>query len=208
MSRSPLGVVPMLRARRVRPVPVAGRASPGAPRTRIQAVAGRSRRTGRRRPARSGPSAMTPAASRASRAAMVPSARMPWLELEQLHGPLDVGERAPPELEVELRVLAGGDPLALDAGLHPRGSPGRRRSVSGAPHRKGSTRLGEAPARRPGRRRRTGPGAGPGVPTPGPTGRSRRRRRPGCGPAGPAGPRGAGRGRRSRAGWPGSSPFR
>ena len=39
-------------------------------------------------------------------------------ELEQLHGELDVGERAAPELEVELRVLAGRDALPLDARLH------------------------------------------------------------------------------------------
>ena len=40
------------------------------------------------------------------------------LELEQLHEELDVGQRAAPELQVELRVLAGRDPLALDARLH------------------------------------------------------------------------------------------
>src|SRR5215204_1244534 len=39
-------------------------------------------------------------------------------ELEQLHGPLDVRQRPPAELEVKLRVLARRDPLALDAGLH------------------------------------------------------------------------------------------
>ena len=40
-------------------------------------------------------------------------------ELEQLHGELDVGERAAAELEVELRILAGWDAFALDARLHP-----------------------------------------------------------------------------------------
>ena len=40
-------------------------------------------------------------------------------ELLELHGELDVGERAAAELEVELRVLAGRDALALDARLHP-----------------------------------------------------------------------------------------
>src|SRR5207253_2559719 len=39
------------------------------------------------------------------------------LQLQQLRGPLDVGQRASPELEVELRVLAGGDALALDPRL-------------------------------------------------------------------------------------------
>ncbi len=39
-------------------------------------------------------------------------------ELEQLHGELDVGERTAPELEMELRILTGRDPLALDARLH------------------------------------------------------------------------------------------
>ena len=39
-------------------------------------------------------------------------------ELEELHGELDVGQRAPPELEVELRVLARRDALAFDARLH------------------------------------------------------------------------------------------
>ena len=39
-------------------------------------------------------------------------------ELLELHGELDVGERAAAELEVELRILAGRDALALDARLH------------------------------------------------------------------------------------------
>jgi hypothetical protein len=41
------------------------------------------------------------------------------LELEELHGELHVGERALGQLEVELRILAGRDPLLLDADLHP-----------------------------------------------------------------------------------------
>ena len=40
------------------------------------------------------------------------------LQLEELHAELDVGQRAAPELEVELRVLARWDALALDARLH------------------------------------------------------------------------------------------
>ena len=40
-------------------------------------------------------------------------------ELQELHGPLDVGQRPASELQVELRVLARRDPLPLDAGLHP-----------------------------------------------------------------------------------------
>src|SRR3546814_10545095 len=43
----------------------------------------------------------------------------PVAQLEQLHRPLDVRERAGPELEVDLRVLVGGDALLLDAHLHP-----------------------------------------------------------------------------------------
>ena len=39
-------------------------------------------------------------------------------ELEQLHGELHVGEGSPPELEVELRILARWDAFALDARLH------------------------------------------------------------------------------------------
>ncbi len=39
-------------------------------------------------------------------------------ELEQLHGELDVGQRAAPELQVELRIFAGRDALAFDARLH------------------------------------------------------------------------------------------
>ena len=39
-------------------------------------------------------------------------------ELEQLHGELDVRHRAAPQLQVELRVLAGWDALAFDARLH------------------------------------------------------------------------------------------
>ena len=39
-------------------------------------------------------------------------------ELFELHGELDVGQRAAAELEVELRVFAGRDALALDARLH------------------------------------------------------------------------------------------
>ena len=40
-------------------------------------------------------------------------------ELQQLHGELDVGQRAATELQVELRVLARRDALLLDAHLHP-----------------------------------------------------------------------------------------
>ena len=40
------------------------------------------------------------------------------LELEELHEELDVRQRTSPQLEVELRVFAGRDPLALDASLH------------------------------------------------------------------------------------------
>ena len=39
-------------------------------------------------------------------------------ELQQLDGELDVGQRAAAELQVELRVVARADALALDAGLH------------------------------------------------------------------------------------------
>ena len=39
------------------------------------------------------------------------------LELEELHRELDVGEPALAELEMELRVFARRDPLALDACL-------------------------------------------------------------------------------------------
>ena len=39
-------------------------------------------------------------------------------ELFELHGEFDVGERAAAELQMELRVFAGWDPLTLDAGLH------------------------------------------------------------------------------------------
>ena len=40
-------------------------------------------------------------------------------QLEQLCGPLHVAERAAAELQVELRIVSGRDPFALDAGLHP-----------------------------------------------------------------------------------------
>src|SRR5581483_10161886 len=40
------------------------------------------------------------------------------LELEELRRPLDVGQRPAAELEMELRVLARRDALALDARLH------------------------------------------------------------------------------------------
>src|SRR5439155_3272294 len=39
-------------------------------------------------------------------------------ELLELHGELDVGQRATPELEMELRVFARRNALALDARLH------------------------------------------------------------------------------------------
>ena len=39
-------------------------------------------------------------------------------ELEELHGELDVGHRAAPELQVELRILARWDALPFDARLH------------------------------------------------------------------------------------------
>ena len=39
-------------------------------------------------------------------------------ELQELDGPLDVGKRPRAELQVELRVFAGRDPLALDTCLH------------------------------------------------------------------------------------------
>ena len=39
------------------------------------------------------------------------------LQLQELRGELDVGQRAPPELEVELRIVARRDALALDARL-------------------------------------------------------------------------------------------
>ena len=43
----------------------------------------------------------------------------PVLQLEHLRGELDVRERTAAQLEVELRVLTGRDPLAFDARLHP-----------------------------------------------------------------------------------------
>src|SRR5207245_3184681 len=40
------------------------------------------------------------------------------VELQELHGELDVRQRASPELQVELASLAGRDALAFDARLH------------------------------------------------------------------------------------------
>ena len=40
------------------------------------------------------------------------------LELEELGRELDVGERPSAQLEVELRIVPGRQPLAFDAGLH------------------------------------------------------------------------------------------
>src|SRR3546814_20811340 len=64
----------------------------------------------------------------------------PVAQLEQLHRPLDVRERAGPELEVDLRVLVGGDALLLDAHLHPADVA----SVLGR-ERPGPDRLGDVP---------------------------------------------------------------
>src|SRR6266511_66531 len=65
---------------------------------------------------------------RAGRAHLRP--RGAELELEELHSPLDVGQPARPELEVQTGVGAGRQPLGLDPGLdaahggdHPRGGP-------------------------------------------------------------------------------------
>ena len=40
-------------------------------------------------------------------------------QLQELRRPFDVGQRSLPELQVELGILAGRDPLPFDAGLHP-----------------------------------------------------------------------------------------
>ena len=79
----------------------------------------RPRRTGRPppapRPRRTGGGRPRPASSQCRHRRRV---RHAVSELEQLHRELDVGQRAAAELEVELRVVAGRDPLLLDAHLH------------------------------------------------------------------------------------------
>ena len=111
--------------------------------------------------------------------------------LEQLHGPLDVGEPTRAELEVPMRVVASRDPLLLDPGLH---AAHARRVVVGEVLRVGQ---------RPGQLEEPGPeldvprhGTGtqqglvlPGLAT---TARSRPRRTPASATAALPCPRGAG----------------
>ena len=76
------------------------------------------------------------------------------------------------ELQVELRVLAGRDPLALDPGLQPADLPLVVGGEAGRPDVL-VEHVHEAPPPRRGRRRPAGPGPSPGAPTPAPTARSR-----------------------------------
>ena len=120
------------------------------------------------------------------------------LHLEQLDGPLDVGEPAAAELEVGVRVGAARQPLVVDARLDPAHLDD---VVVAEPVRGVAQRVdqrGEAVAQLRVARRPRRPAAAPGPPRPATTWRSRRRRSRGCAPAAPACPRAAGR-RRPRA---------
>ena len=77
-------------------------------------------------------------------------------ELEELHRELDVGQRPRAQLQVELRVLAGWDALALDPRLH---APDLAHVVLGKRSRytNGSTSARNRSAERRRRRRRAGP---------------------------------------------------
>ena len=163
---------------------------------------GRRQRPGRPRgPSRSASTAASSASS--VRVVRSPGTAPGVLHLQQLDGPLDVGEPAAAQLEVRRRVGPARQPLVVDAGLDP---PHLAHVVLADPPGGEAQRvdqLGEPAAQVRVADHRARPAAAPAPPRPPTTARSSARRSPGCAPAGPACPRGAGR-RRPRG--PGRCP--